>query len=421
MTNIAVITLDTLRKDVFDRFFDWIPGVNFENAWAPSHYTIPVHGAMFTGKYPSESGVHAKSEKLREDILVLPELLQREGYTTRAWCENLLMCQQGFDKGFSQFIPIGRAQITEERIFPWRKYISESNKPTWLAYSLAMLNCVFEDYETVRSFKFGWEAKTNSFNGTEEVINQAKKTNFGDREFLYINLMEAHSSHLDNEFEPFGDIEEHRNCWDNYVKTGEYLSERCEELYNTIKDDFEYIILCSDHGELFGEYGLCHHWHGLYSELTHVPLAIIAPNEDSTQRSDVVSLLDIHQTVLSVSEVEHPSRGRNLLSKIDSEPILTEYHGIRPSQIEYLQECGMSEETIQKYDTRQNGIITSEGSFGFETVNGWNIENNGNDKNEYLQRELRELVSTLEKNEEKSEEQRIPENIQSHLSDLGYI
>lgn len=55
--NIALIVLDTLRKDSFDEHFDWLPGRRFENAWAPSHWTVPVHASLFTGHYPSEVGV----------------------------------------------------------------------------------------------------------------------------------------------------------------------------------------------------------------------------------------------------------------------------------------------------------------------------------------------------------------------------
>jgi arylsulfatase A-like enzyme len=73
--NVAFILLDTLRKDAFERQFDWLPGRRFDNAWSPSHWTVPVHGSMFTGLYPSETGVHARSVTLDCDRQVLAEQL----------------------------------------------------------------------------------------------------------------------------------------------------------------------------------------------------------------------------------------------------------------------------------------------------------------------------------------------------------
>jgi arylsulfatase len=102
MPRIALVVLDTLRKDAFDEHFEWLPGRRFENAWSTSHYTVPVHGSMFTGQYPSESGVHAKSELFDYPDPVLPELLVRNGYTTRALHTNPLLEASEFDRGFTR-------------------------------------------------------------------------------------------------------------------------------------------------------------------------------------------------------------------------------------------------------------------------------------------------------------------------------
>jgi len=48
-TSIALVVLDTLRKDSFDEHFDWLEGVRYDNAWSTSHWTHPAHGSLFTG------------------------------------------------------------------------------------------------------------------------------------------------------------------------------------------------------------------------------------------------------------------------------------------------------------------------------------------------------------------------------------
>ena len=104
MPNVAVVVLDTLRLNAFQRHFDWLPGRRYTNAYSPSHWTVPVHGAMFTGLYPSETGVHAKSAPLDVEGPVLAERLQEAGYKTRAFSANPYVSPAfDFDRGFESF------------------------------------------------------------------------------------------------------------------------------------------------------------------------------------------------------------------------------------------------------------------------------------------------------------------------------
>lgn len=89
MTNVALIVLDTLRKDRFDRYFDWLPGVRFERAYSTANWTVPAHASLFTGLHPSETGVHAKNVYLDVPEPVLAERLANVDYTTRAISANV--------------------------------------------------------------------------------------------------------------------------------------------------------------------------------------------------------------------------------------------------------------------------------------------------------------------------------------------
>lgn len=68
--NVATVVLDTLRKDAFERHFEWLSERRFDTVWSPSHLTVPVHGSLFTGCYPSETGVHAGRVPL--DLILRP-------------------------------------------------------------------------------------------------------------------------------------------------------------------------------------------------------------------------------------------------------------------------------------------------------------------------------------------------------------
>ena len=80
--NVAVVVLDTLRRDRFREYFDWLPGQFYSRAFSTSHWTVPAHASLFTGKYGSELGVTAKSPSLDCDEITLPEALSAAGYRT---------------------------------------------------------------------------------------------------------------------------------------------------------------------------------------------------------------------------------------------------------------------------------------------------------------------------------------------------
>jgi arylsulfatase A-like enzyme len=83
---------------------------------------------------------------------------------------------------------------------------------------------------------------------------------------------------------------------------------------NTYDDTL--IVVCSDHGEAFGEKHLVMHGNSAYQNLLHVPLLIKFPK--STQKGvvdDPVSLIDVMPTILGVLGQSVPSnvQGSNLL------------------------------------------------------------------------------------------------------------
>ena len=67
MAAIAVVVLDTVRRDAFDEYFDWLPGRWFERAYSTSHRTVPAHASLFTGTYAGEIGVGGGNEHLTFD------------------------------------------------------------------------------------------------------------------------------------------------------------------------------------------------------------------------------------------------------------------------------------------------------------------------------------------------------------------
>ncbi len=97
--NIVLITVDTLRADHTSAYGYHLPttpflerlvadGVRIENAYAPMPTTLPSHTSMFTSMYPIAHGAIRNGMIVREELELLPEVLQRNGYRTATFVSS---------------------------------------------------------------------------------------------------------------------------------------------------------------------------------------------------------------------------------------------------------------------------------------------------------------------------------------------
>ncbi len=373
--NVALVVLDTLRKDAFDAHFDWLPGTRFENAYSTSHWTVPAHASLFAGKYASELGVYAGAQRLDCPDPVLPESFHGGGYTTRAFSANVNISRPfDFHRGFDQFEGSWRLDALSANVFDWDGFITETRDQGPERYLLALRDILLGDCDTLPSLKRGAFLKlrdlgmgrTTRDDGATEALEFVRDTAFGDDEFLFINLMEAHTPYSPpEEFRtveppeldglratldsPNADPERIRRAYDDGVR---YLADRYRPIFAELRESFDCIITLGDHGEALGEYGAWEHLCGLYPEVTRIPLCIwLADGTDESEavgttdsRNDPVSLLDVHRTILDIGALDGESRGRNLLGEIErgnrlagrvSRPDRPPPHRTRPRWIRY--------------------------------------------------------------------------------------
>jgi len=81
--NVLMIVIDTLRADhVFDRAgaidtpnLDRLAadGVAFERAFSHTSWTLPSHTALFSSRYPYQTGVVLNAQRVPEDLPLLAE------------------------------------------------------------------------------------------------------------------------------------------------------------------------------------------------------------------------------------------------------------------------------------------------------------------------------------------------------------
>ena len=438
MSNIALVVLDTLRKDAFDRHFDWLPGRRFERAYSTANWTVPAHASLFTGQYASEVGIHAKNTRCDCSTPVLAEQLQSTGYATSAFSANANITGHfDFDRGFSRFdSPKQYDFLDDERIFDWHKYNSETQATGVRRYLNGVYKCVNSDKATIPSLLAGVRALRDSGTGVEfggiiEAREVVEEMDFGDEEFLFINVMEAHEPYRAPEkyqtvAEPaltksVGDLNEEaidaEQTEQAYEDCVRYLSDAYSELFETLQQDFEYIVTLSDHGEMLGEHGAWGHEHGVYPELTHIPLCIYGDDMDGTC-NETVSLIDVYETVLDVAGIadESNGRGQSLVEDIEEDERLAEYLGLT-SWSERRIRKHWSERRMKQYEQELRGYAGLGDCYGYETVDGF--VTTGQEGSEATHDRLQQLVETLEIREVRTQNE-VPEEIQDRLEHLGY-
>jgi len=438
MTNIAVVVLDTLRKDAFDRQFDWLPGRRFERAYSTANWTVPAHASLFTGRYASEVGVHAKNMRCDCSTPVLAEQLQSAGYTTSAFSANTNITGHfDFDRGFSSFdSPKQYDFLNDTEIFDWREYSRETTATGIEKYLRGVYECATSDAATVSSLIAGIRAVRATGTGVEyggllEAHDAIREMEFGDREFLFVNVMETHEPYrVPSEYRTVGeppltrsvgdlnvepvDAEQTKQAYEDCVT---YLSDMYAELFELLQRDFEYVVTLSDHGELLGEHGAWSHEHGVYPELIHVPLCISGPGMEGTS-TETVSLIDVYETVFDMAGIvdESYGRGQSLLGEVNGGERLAEYLGLTSWSERRIQEH-WDEQRVAQYERELRGYAASKEYYGYETVDGF-VETGDGEITGPRDR-LRQLEESLDVREVRTENE-VPDEIKDQLEHLGY-
>lgn len=435
MTNVALVVLDTLRKDAFDRHFDWLPGRRFDRAFATANWTVPVHASLFTGRYPSEVGVHAKRMHFDTQEPSLAERLREAGYTTRAFSANTNVTGHfGFDRGFDEFsTPDQFDHLSDDRLFDWRAFNQTTTATGVRKYLRGLFECVQSDAQTIPSLVSGVKVVTGGngveYGGCRELRSELGSMDIGSDEFLFCNLMETHEPYrapsayrrvdVPPLTESVGDIQfgsvtvaHVRRAYDDCAR---YLADAYRSVFDVLAGEFDVVITLSDHGEMLGERGALGHEHGLHRPLVHVPLVISGDGLEGTVQ-ETVSLLDVHETVLDLAGETSEARGRSLVGTVEGRDCLTEYNGLTTWSERKLVENG-KEELVPTYDEPRHGFAADPDGYGYETIDGFVETGSGGPR--HPESRLSELIADLAVRDV-DPDQTVPDEVADRLRDLGY-
>lgn len=329
-------------------------GIKYNGAFAPSNWTGTSHGALFTGQYPSQSGVVGlNNQTLPKHRPTLVELLKNQGYRTYFRSSGTHLRENlGYKRGVDEY------DITWPRV-------NNITNPKW--YYKLLIDSSFRSLVRQRAF-------SGSDSGISYHLGKFSDfTSLDDQPwFAFMNLNVAHNPYnpprpYKGYFDP--DISRPSQEWIEHYGLGEQSHDSCsmerlerlsfdypvlagefiphEAEWATIRSWYSgairylddqlhwirerlqaanewkntFVIVTSDHGEYFGEYGLEKHNFALYDPVTHIPMVFHIPENleggISQAQPPVVSLIDLYPTIASVAGADLPSAtpGIDLLSK----------------------------------------------------------------------------------------------------------
>src|SRR6266478_5026043 len=278
-TNVVVITIDTLRADHIGCYgyrqirtpsIDSLAadGFRFEHAYTPVPITLPAHTVIFTGTYPTFSGMHDFSaNRLGPKQPTLAALLKEKGYATGAVvAAGVLDSRFGLNRGFDFYydhFDFNRLQESN---------IDEMERPG----------------NVVADVTLDWLSK-----------------NYQKKFFLWMHLYDPHYPYRP----PAPYSEEYKDrLYDGEIV---FADAQVGRLIRFLKDKNLYrntiIVLTGDHGESLGEHGEKTHGFFIYNSTLHVPLIFHFGGATSAKSvAGLVSLADLMPSVLSILKLEVP-------------------------------------------------------------------------------------------------------------------
>lgn len=292
--NVILISLDSLRKDKVGCFNSTLSpsltpnldtlaanATRFEQNYTVMGATIPSHASIFTGCYPTTHGIRKNGWKLTENIMMLAEILKKEGYATAgAVGVETLSSIYGFNRGFDHFFDNSKY----DRL---TYYLS---KIGWKRYTLAKAMQHFGIFDThSRDYQ-----KVN-----QDVFNWLDK-NHHNKFFLFVHYFDLHG-------DTFGGKRKLKDKAPHYDENVKIVDRALGQLLEKLKTlqvlNDTLIIVLADHGESLSGAKLGH-GRELKEEELNVPLIISYPKVLPAKTITTLTRnIDVMPTVLELLKV----------------------------------------------------------------------------------------------------------------------
>jgi arylsulfatase A-like enzyme/Flp pilus assembly protein TadD len=280
LPNVLVITIDTLRadhlgcygyKDAHTPNLDGLAGegVRFERAYTPVPITLPSHTVIFTGTYPTASGIHDFSaNRLGPQSNTMASLLKDKGYTTGAVVASAVLDSRfGLNRGFDFY---------------------------------------YDHFDFNRLEEANLDEMERPANAVADVAIDWLGQNAGKRFFFWMHLYDPHAPYKPPA--PY-DAQFRESPYDGEIAFADAQVGRVLQFLKSKRlYDKTLIILSGDHGEGLGEHGEKTHGFFIYNSTLHVPLIVRVPGAKPHAVSEPVTTADILPSLLEEISLPIPAQ-----------------------------------------------------------------------------------------------------------------
>ncbi|MCG8351592.1 MAG: sulfatase-like hydrolase/transferase [Chloroflexales bacterium] len=351
--NVIMILPTSLRKDTLglyggtkgvspniDRFFQ--NALVFENAFAPSPWTLPSQVSLFTSLFPYKHQIMNRETQLQipDNILTLAEIMKTNGYATAAFTgdeeyNNRRALDRGFDVYIDQeaYLTYGiehqpdkydvRFRDLAPHAIEWMQ--DHRDERFFLVVQAFEPHCPYQPGENAVSRNAQWNNDYFDIEDVGCVSSDDKYPVTGTdriqvREDMFVDQENVEYIHTQYD----GELYNADTALADLFEAVKQL--RLEE--NTI------VLLLSEHGEYLGEHNRFmraeYELETFYDEGIHVPLLMRHPR--IKQRTDIrhlVQLVDVLPTLTAMLGVEDAMvakrQGKSVIPAIENDEVVNPY------------------------------------------------------------------------------------------------
>jgi arylsulfatase A-like enzyme len=307
--NVVLIVMDTQRRDRLGCYgnergltpqVDALAarGTLYEEAYATSSWTWPSTASLLTGLAPEQHGIVDRSSYyVARGLTLLPEVLQRRGYTTAAFTGSpLIVSDKNWDQGFERFDegPPRTFRKSPDVVPAAIEWLRERSGERFFLYlHLVDPHDPHEPDPDARA----------------RFVRSPKPADFTDDSFTrHVWALRHGKDRKDGAVDPtrVAPLEHQRwisELYDASVWTGDlWVGRVLAALDEFGLTDSTVVAYTSDHGEELFDHGLLEHAHSLHGELVQVPLILAGPDIPAGVRSSVpVSNQDLAPTLARIA------------------------------------------------------------------------------------------------------------------------
>ena len=319
---VLLVSIDTLRSDRMELHGGPAAtpnlmrlakdGVVFDDAVAPSPWTIPSHASLFTSTYPHVHGTTAEQD-IPRDLITVASQLSDAGWTTAGFVDTPWLGRFGFPRGFHHYdatpppkpVPRWGVGLTKERLVQW---VSEATDDNLFVFWHIM--DVHGPYGTQAPFAGRLRQSVDPEKSSYPPISEFRSLGYHD----YLELGRYRS------------VEDVIAAYDEGIsRVDDAIGEVLDFLIAAGLYEDSTIVITSDHGESLFDHGI---WigHGLflYEDEIHIPMILKLPDNRHANRraTEMVRLVDVAPTILDELGIPIPEtfQGSSLIPLLENQP-----------------------------------------------------------------------------------------------------